>query len=81
MDVQYLIKGGMIVDGSGAPAFRGDVRVRQGKIVGIGADLPRDGRERVIDAADCYVTPGFVEAHNHWDAGMWWAPMMEPGDT
>jgi N-acyl-D-aspartate/D-glutamate deacylase len=78
MDVQYLIKGGMIIDGSGAPAFRGDVRVRQGKIVRIGADLPKEGRERVIDAADCYVTPGFVEAHNHWDAGMWWAPMMEP---
>jgi N-acyl-D-amino-acid deacylase len=78
MEVQYLIKGGLIVDGTGAPAYRGDLRVRQGKIVKIGKELPKEGRERVIDASDCYVTPGFIETHNHWDAGMWWAPMMEP---
>jgi N-acyl-D-amino-acid deacylase len=78
MDVQYLIKGGTIVDGTGAAPYRGDLRVRQGKIVKIGADLPKEGRERVVDATGCYVTPGFIEAHNHWDAGMWWAPLMEP---
>jgi N-acyl-D-amino-acid deacylase len=78
MEVRYLIKNGTIVDGSGAPAFRGDVRVRQDKIVQIAPSLQPEPRERVIDATGCYVTPGFIEAHNHWDAGMWWAPMMEP---
>lgn len=78
MEVQYLIKNGTVVDGSGAPAFRGDLRVRRGRIAQIAPSLSLDGRERVIDATDCYVTPGFVETHNHWDAGVWWAPLMEP---
>jgi N-acyl-D-amino-acid deacylase len=78
MEVQYLIKNGMIVDGTGAPAFRGDLRVRHGRIDGIGPSLEPEGRERVIDASGCYVTPGFIEQHNHWDAGVWWAPLMEP---
>jgi N-acyl-D-amino-acid deacylase len=78
MDVQYLIKNGTVVDGTGAPAYRADVRVRHGQIVRIGRDLNVEGRERVIDASDCYVTPGFIEAHNHWDGGMWWSPTMDP---
>jgi N-acyl-D-amino-acid deacylase len=78
MDVQYLIKNGTIVDGTGAPSYRADLRVRQGKIVKIGPNLASEGRERVIDATDCYVAPGFIEPHNHWDGGVWWSPMMEP---
>jgi N-acyl-D-aspartate/D-glutamate deacylase len=78
MDVQYLIKNGMIVDGTGAPAYRADLRVRQGRIARIAPVLPAEGRERVIDATGCYVTPGFIEHHNHWDAGMWWTPLLEP---
>ena len=34
--------------------------------------------ERVVDAAGCYVTPGFIETHNHWDGGVWWNPNLEP---
>ena len=78
MEVQFLIKNGTIVDGTGAPPFRGDLRVRDGRIDEIGPQLEPEGRERVVDAADCYVTPGFIEQHNHWDAGVWWAPLMEP---
>jgi N-acyl-D-amino-acid deacylase len=78
MDVQYLIKNGTVVDGTGAPAYRADIRIRQGKIAEIGPDLPGEGRERVVDAAGCYVTPGFFENHNHWDGGIWWTPTMDP---
>ena len=78
VEVQYLIRGGTIVDGTGAPGFCGDVRVRHGRIAKIAAVLEPEGRERVVDAAGCYVTPGFIEQHNHWDAGVWWAPLMEP---
>jgi N-acyl-D-amino-acid deacylase len=78
MDVNYLIRHGTVVDGTGAPAYRADVRVREGRIVEIGEGLERQGRERIVDATGCYVTPGTIEQHNHWDAAMWWSPMMEP---
>src|SRR5580698_8055157 len=78
MEVQYLIKSGTIVDGTGAPAFEGDLRVKHGRIDRIAELLDPEDRERVVDASNCYVTPGFIEQHNHWDAGIWWAPLMEP---
>jgi len=78
MQRSYLIKGGMIVDGTGAAPFRADVRIANGIIAQIGPDLAPERRERVIDASGCYVTPGFIETHNHFDGPMWWMPTMEP---
>ena len=78
MEFRLLIKGGTIVDGSGSPAYAGDVRVAGGRIAEIGSDLQAGVGERVIDAKGCYVTPGFIEAHNHWDGAVWWSPNMEP---
>lgn len=78
MKHQYLIKGGTIVDGTGAAPRKADVRVKDGLIAEIGENLAEGGRDRVIDAAGCYVTPGFIETHNHFDAPMWWMPMLEP---
>jgi N-acyl-D-aspartate/D-glutamate deacylase len=78
MDFRTLIKNGTVVDGSGAPAYQADVRTRGGRIVEIGRDLAASAGERVFDAAGCYVTPGFIESHNHWDAAVWWSPNMEP---
>ena len=78
MEFRLLIKNGTVVDGSGAPAYGADVRVAGGRITEIGRDLTASVGERVIDAADCYVTPGFIESHNHWDGAVWWAPNMEP---
>ena len=71
MMTQMLIRGGTVVDGTGAPAFAADVRVRDGVIAEVAPDLsPRDG-ERVFDAAGCHVAPGFIESHTHYDATMW----------
>jgi len=78
MDFRLLITNGTIVDGTGAPAFEGDVRIAGGRIVEIGKGLQPSGYERVFDAAGCYVTPGFIEAHNHWDGAVWWSPNLEP---
>ena len=78
MEIRILIKGGTVVDGTGAPAYPADVRVAQGKIVEVGQDLVATKGERVVDAAGCYVTPGFIETHNHWDGGVWWTPNLEP---
>ena len=78
MKYDLLIKGGTVVDGTGAPAFAADVRVGDGRILEVGRDLQPRPRERVVDAKGCYVTPGFIETHNHYDAPMWWMPNMEP---
>lgn len=73
-----LIKGGTVVDGTGAKAFAADVRVRGEKIVEVGANLQAGAGERVVDAAGCIVAPGFIESHTHFDATMWWQPDMDP---
>ena len=59
-----LIKGGTVIDGTGAPGFAADVRIRDGMIAEVGANLSPAG-ERVIDAAGCVVSPGFIESHGH----------------
>lgn len=78
MEFRLLIKGGTVVDGTGAEPYAADVRVAQGEIREIGQNLAAGEGERVIDAAECLVTPGFIETHNHWDGGVWWSPNMEP---
>jgi N-acyl-D-amino-acid deacylase len=73
-----LIRGGTVVDGTGAPAYRADVRVSGDTITEIGKDLPAKPQERIVDAAGCYVAPGFIESHTHFDGTMWWEPEMDP---
>jgi len=72
-----LITNGTVVDGTGALAFRADVRVRDGMIVEVGSGLAPAG-ERVFDATDCHVAPGFIESHTHYDGTMWWQPDLDP---
>lgn len=65
-----LIRGGRLIDGSGAPERRADLRVQGDTIVAIGDALaPRDG-ERVIDASGKVVAPGFIDTHSHADGGL-----------
>jgi N-acyl-D-aspartate/D-glutamate deacylase len=78
MQKSYLIKGGTVVDGTGAAPFAADIRVRGSLIAEIAPSLKAEPRERVIDASGCFVTPGFIESHNHFDAPMWWMPTLEP---
>lgn len=73
-----LIRGGTVVDGTGAPAFRADVRIRGGRIAEIAPDLAPGPGERVHDATGCYVAPGFIESHTHFDGTMWWQPDLDP---
>lgn len=58
-----LIKNGTIINGTGSPAFYGDVAVSCGKIVRIGKGL--EGAKTVIDATGLTVTPGFIDSHAH----------------
>ena len=77
MKTSLLIQGGSVIDGSGAPAYKADVRVKDGIIVELGENLDvRD--EAVIDASGAYVTPGFIEPHTHLDGALWWDPSLNP---
>ena len=73
MAYDLLIKNGRIIDGSGMPAFRGDVGVRNGKIVEMGK--LRGSATRTIDADGLVVAPGFVDNHCHYDAQVTWDPL------
>ena len=73
-----LIQGGTVVDGTGAPSYTADVRVKGGMIAEIASGLAPTAGERVVNAAGCIVSPGFIEPHTHMDAVMWWQPSLDP---
>jgi N-acyl-D-amino-acid deacylase len=76
MACDLLIRNGMLIDGTGAPARRADVAVADGRIVGIG-DVSGHAR-RVIDAAGLAVAPGFIDPHTHYDAQICWDGAVTP---
>ncbi len=71
-----LIRGGTVVDGTGAPAYRADIAIEGGRIVEIGS--PEAGARRVVDAGGLVVTPGFVDLHTHYDAQLAWDATASP---
>ena len=68
-----LIRGGMIVDGSRLPRFRGDIGIKDGIIAAIG-HLGVGNADEVLDAGGLIVAPGFVDLHTHYDAQLFWDP-------
>ena len=64
-----LIVNASIIDGTGAPARRGAVRIVGERIVAVGALEPADG-ETVIDAGGLTLAPGFIDTHSHHDRGL-----------
>lgn len=59
-----VIKGGMILDGTGNPFFIADIGIRGDRIAEIGT-IDATRAQRVIDAKGFYVTPGFIDMHSH----------------
>ena len=76
MAYDLLIKNGLVVDGTGSPAYHGDIAIAGGKIAEIGKIT--DGARTVIDAADCVVAPGFIDPHTHYDAQICWDGAATP---
>ncbi len=71
-----VIRNGLVVDGSGAPAREADLAVDDGRVTSVGS-VSATGREE-IDARGKIVTPGFVDVHTHYDGQVTWDPYLQP---
>ena len=85
--MKILFKGGNVIDGTGAPAFKGDVLVDGERIAAVGADISAQADE-VVDCTGLTVAPGFIDAHSHndffydyEDAEKYYAPFLRQGIT
>jgi N-acyl-D-aspartate/D-glutamate deacylase len=71
-----IVRNGRIVDGSGAPAYLGDVAVKDGKVAVVGK-VEGEARQE-LDAAGRVVAPGFIDPHTHYDAQICWDGATTP---
>ncbi len=70
--LDLVVRGAAVYDGSGGPARRADVGVRDGRIVAVGAtDEPA---RAAVDAGGLALVPGIVDVHTHYDAQVTWDP-------
>jgi len=70
------ITNALIVDGTGAPAYSGDLAVTNGRITAVGS-APDEARQ-VVDAQGLVLSPGFVDVHTHYDAQVFWDNTVSP---
>ncbi len=75
MSADVVIRGGVVVDGSGRPGTEADVAITGDRISGIGTGL--SGRVE-LDAGGQVVAPGFIDIHTHYDAQVFWDPVLSP---
>ena len=71
-----VIRGGTIVDGTGAPAYTGDVAIDGNRIASVGGKAGPARRD--IEANGNLVTPGWVDVHTHYDGQATWDPVLAP---
>jgi N-acyl-D-aspartate/D-glutamate deacylase len=80
--VDLVIRGGVVVDGTGAPARRADVAIDGERIVAVGDDVAELGRpRRTVEADGRIVTPGWVDIHTHYDGQPTWDPDLQPSSV
>ncbi len=75
-ELDYVIRGGTLADGTGAALREADVAIAGGRIVGVGKISARGAEE--IDARGHIVTPGFVDIHTHYDGQAIWDSQLAP---
>lgn len=71
-----VVRGGLVVDGTGSPGKRLDVGLSDGKIVAVATSITDKGRKE-IDATDLVVAPGFIDTHSHSDLMLLANPSLE----
>lgn len=71
-----VVRDGTIIDGTGRPAFTGDVAVEDKRIAAVGGKAGPGRGE--IDANGLLVTPGWVDVHTHYDGQATWDPILHP---
>jgi N-acyl-D-amino-acid deacylase len=77
MSAHYLLHGGTVIDGTGSPGYRADVRVLDDRIGEIGPDLETRDAVR-IDASGRVIAPGFIDVHTHDDQYVLSSPQALP---
>src|SRR3984893_3915544 len=77
LHADVVLKGGLIIDGRGQPAFSADIALRDDTIIAIG-DLAKSSAIRIIDVTGLVVAPGFIDAHTHDDLICISRPDMTP---
>jgi N-acyl-D-aspartate/D-glutamate deacylase len=75
MSADVVVRGGTVIDGTGARRRVADVAITDGVVSEIGDGL---GGRRVLDAGGHVVSPGFVDIHTHYDAQVFWDPALSP---
>ncbi|MCL4215241.1 MAG: D-aminoacylase [Gemmatimonadales bacterium] len=75
-DADLILRGGVIIDGSGRPRFQSDLAITGDRITAIGARIAEMGK-RELDVRDHVVAPGFVDLHSHGDGSLFDDPLME----
>jgi len=76
--LDYVIRSGTVIDGTGGPAREADVAISDGRIVEIGAVTEPGATE--FDATGLMVVPGVVDPHTHYDAQLFWDPSASPSN-
>ncbi|HEY2817273.1 MAG TPA: amidohydrolase family protein [Casimicrobiaceae bacterium] len=79
-DLDLLIRGGLVVDGTGGAPFEADIGIKGTRIAAIGKGLARKAHA-AIDAKDRIVTPGFVDIHTHYDGQVTWENRLVPSSS
>ena len=76
MTYDLIIRGGTVVDGTGCEPYAADVAIVGDKVVAVGTNL--GDAKKVYEADGCYVAPGFVDIHTHYDGQATWDQEMAP---